>query len=559
MRSIVKFAFLFNVFVCSLCSGVSLADVQNKNTELPRPTVKVTVDSRIELLATVQFLSGYDKRYGLINRFDFPYKQDVRKYFSEYKSHPAVKFFDQMSAEGFSYDAPPAAMLYLSEPPELTAKLPFTAYLNGRAGGAKRLNKFVELLRDFAEETEFKVFFRAHNATFQRMEANARKKMDGINYAQTLEDYYGMRQNSYNIILAPLFVGGFGPRVERSDGKYDIYSILGPMTMKDGQPEFGSESSFRHIAWHEFSHSFVNPTTAKFGKEIDRYKVLYKPISGRMSRQAYGDWQTCVNEHIVRAITTRLTCREIGSEAGALALNSEKDRGFAYVQALCGSLASYEERRDTYPTFVDFYPELVKVFRGLSEKDLDQDFYIVPFKGTINAVVADRASVILVVPTNEKDKQIQEKIHSFVENIKKRFYKDRPILTDKEALKKDLSKNSVVAYGTTNGNLFIAKHVTKMPVQIKSDKIVADKVYKGTNLRFISAWPNPSNPEKGMVFYTAQQPEDVLNINSVFHGPTDYVIARQTRNLKSGNYNKKDRMWSLSTVVDKGTETGKIK
>jgi len=392
MKNIFKFTLLFNVFVCSLLRGVSIADVQNKNTECPQPSVKITVDSRIELLATVQFLSDYDKRFRLITRFDFPYKQHVRKHFSEYKNHPAVKFFDQMSADGFNFDAPPAAMLYLSEPPELTAKLPFTDYLNGRAGGAKRLNKFVELLRDFAQETEFMEFFKAHNATFQQMAANARKKMTDINYAQTLEDYYGMRQNSYNIILAPLFVGGFGPRVEGSDGRYDIYNILGPMNMKDGWPTFGSESSFRHIAWHEFSHSFVNPTTAKFGKEIDKYKALYEPISGRMSGQAYSNWQTCVNEHIVRAVTTRLTCREIGSEAGEQALYREKDRGFAYVQALCDSLAGYEKQRDLYPSFVDYYPELVKVFRGLSEKDLDQDFYIVPFKGTINAVVTDRAS-----------------------------------------------------------------------------------------------------------------------------------------------------------------------
>jgi hypothetical protein len=554
MRSIVKFTILFDLFICSLCFGLSIADVKNKDLELPRPKVKVTVDSRIELLAVVQFLSDYDRRYRLITRFDIPYKQDVRNHFSKYKSHPAVKFFDQMSAEDFSYDAPPSAMLYLSEPPELTAELPFTAYLNGRAGGVKRLNRFVELLRDFAEETEFMEFFKAHNETFQQMVTNAQMKMGSIDYLQTLEDYYGMRQNSYNIILAPLFVGGFGPRVERSDGKYDIYSILGLMNIEDGQPAFGSESSFRYIVWHEFSHSFVNPTTAKFSKEIDQYKALFEPISGRMSGQAYDNWQTCVNEHFVRAVTIRLTRREIGFAAGERALYSEKDRGFSYVQALCNSLAGYEEQRDLYPTFVDFYPELVKVFRVLSEKGLGQDFYSVPFEGTINAVVADRTSVVLVVPTNEKDKQVQKKIHSFVENIRKRFYKDIPILMDKEALKKDLSENSVVAYGTTDGNLFIAKHITAMPIRVEYNKVVAEKVYNGTNLRFISAWPNPSNPGKGMVFYTAQRPEDVLNINSIFHGPTDYVIARGAKNLKSGDYIKKTGTWSLSTVVDTGAE-----
>jgi hypothetical protein len=461
-----------------------------------------------------------------------------------------------MSAEGFSFDAPPAAMLYLSEPPELIAELSFTEYLNKRAGGAKRLNKFVELLRDFAEEAEFMAFFKAHKGTFQQMIANAKKKMEGINYTQILEDYYGIRQNSYNIILAPLFVGGFGPRIEHSDGKCDIYNILGPMNMQNGLLSFGSESSFRYIAWHEFSHSFVNPTTAKFGKEIDKYKALYEPISSRMKGQAYGNWQTCVNEHVVRAVTTRLAYRENGSEAGEQALYNEKNRGFAYVQPLCESLASYEQMRDTYPTFVDFYPELIKVFRGLSEKNLGQDFYTVPFKGTINAVVADRTSAILVVPTNEKDMQVQDKIHSYIENIKGRFFQDSPIITDKEALQKDLSNNTVVAYGTPKGNLFIAEHITKMPVQIESDRIVTDKIYKGSDLRFISAWLNPQSPEKGMVFYTAQRPEHVLYINNVFHGPTDYVIARGTDVLTSANYKKKNGTWFIS-IAGKETKSSK--
>lgn len=548
---------LFNVCFSILQPNVGFAGAQNEDPKLPPRAVNIKVDPRIELLAVVQFLSGYDERYRLITNFDFPYKQDVREYFSAFKNHSAVKLFDRMSADGFSFDAPPAAMLYLSKPPELTIELPFTEYLSKRAGGAERLNKFVELLRDFAEETEFVAFFKAHRGTFRQIAANAQSQMGGINYAQTLQDYYGMSQNSYNIILAPLFTGGYGPRIERSGGKSDIYNILGPMNTEDGLPAFGSEESFRHIAWHEFSHSFVNPTTAKFSREIDQYETLYKPIAAKMKGQAYGNWQTCVNEHIVRAVTTRLAYREIGPEASEQALRSEKNRGFAYVQALCDSLASYEEQRDTYPTLVDYYPELIKVFERLSENDLDQDFYSVPFKGPINAVFSDRTSALLVVPTNEKDKQAQEKIYSYVENIRKRFFKGSPILTDKEALQKDLSKNTIIAYGTPKGNLFIAEHIPGMPVRIESDRIEAGKVYKGTNLRFISAWPNPRNPEKGMVLYIAQQSEDVPNINSIFHGPTDYVIARGRDSLVSANYDKKNGTWFLKTIITTGTETKK--
>jgi len=74
---------------------------------------------------------------------------------------------------------------------------------------------------------------------------------------------------------------------------------------------------------------------------------------------------------------------------------------------------------------------------------------------------------------------------------------------------------------------------------------VADKVYQGTDLRFISAWPNPQNPKRGILIYTAQQAGDIVGINSVFHGPTDYVVARGTTVLKAYNYKKNKDNWSF--------------
>jgi hypothetical protein len=264
-----------------------------------------------------------------------------------------------------------------------------------------------------------------------------------------------------------------------------------------------------------------------------------------MKKQAYGDWQTCVNEHIVRAVTTRLAYREIGREAGEQALQSEKRKGFFYVEALCRRLEQYENQRAKYHTFVDFYPELINVFKELSEKELGDDFYSIPFTGTINAVVTDTDSVILIVPTHESDKAVEDKIHAYVKIIHDRFFKDSPVLTDKEALKQDLSNNSIIAYGTMTGNLWLAKYSDELPVRITFEQIVADSSYAGTNLRFITAWPNPQNLQKGVVIYTAQKADDVININNVFHGPKDYVIARGTEVLKSNNYKKQNGSWTF--------------
>jgi hypothetical protein len=48
-----------------------------------------------------------------------------------------------------------------------------------------------------------------------------------------------------------------------------------------------------------------------------------------------------------------------------------------------------------------------------------------------------------------------------------------------------------------------------------------------------------------VVIYTAQQAEDVIGIHSVFHGPTDYVIAKDTEVLKAANYKKQNGRWTF--------------
>ncbi len=541
-----RFRIVVVVLVCWILHlGSNLAGPQTPNIVPSQHRLNVVVDARLELLAVVQLLSNYGERLGLITRYDFPYKRDVVEYFSPYKNHRAVQLFAEMSKSGFSFDAPPAAMLYLSDPPDLNAQLPFTDYLSRRAGGQKRLSQFVTCLRDFANQTKFMEFYKSHQGVYQQIVTNAWMKMESVDYIGTLESYYGMKHHSYNIILVPLFVGGYGHRVERADGACDIYDICGPMNIEDNLPVFGTAESFRDLAWHEFGHSFIVPTMNKIHSDIAKYSSLYEPISDKMKKQAYANWEICVNEHLVRAVAARLAYHQIGKEAAEKTLIYERTRGFFYVEALCKQLEKYENERNKYRTFADFSPELIDVFKELSEKKLGSEFYSVPFTGTINAVVSDNKAVVLIVPTNENNKTIQDKIHAYITAIRDKFFKDSPILTDKEALKKDLSGNSLVVYGTPAGNIWLSKHITELPVRIASDQITAETAYPGEHLRFISAWPNPQNPKKGIVLYTAQQAEDVMDINSVFHGPTDYVIAKGKEILKSADYNRQSQPWTF--------------
>jgi hypothetical protein len=505
--------------------------------------LNITIDPRIELLAVVQSLSDYGEKFSLLTSLDYDYKKDLLNTFQPYAEHEAVRLFQEMSHSGFTFDAPPSVMLHLSSPPELEVEQPLTDYLIRRGGGEEKLMRFIEHLRDFAEQTRFMTFYRKHKEFYEETIQSVNDNFKDIDFIGVLEGYYGLRQHSYNIILAPMFNGNYGPRISLEDGTFDIFNIVSPRQIKDGILHFGSKANFEHLAWHEFSHSFVNPLGDQHRKELLKYVSLFKPIQSKMSANAYGNWITTVNEHVVRAVTTRLNYLHKGKEGGDRALAGEKTYGFAYVEALCKKLELYEADREKYPTFSSFYPQLVETFKELSERDLGPDFYLIPFNGTINAVSVNKDDVILVVPTNERDKGEQENIHEYVRKLKDMFYKDNPLIADKEALKRDLSKHAVVIYGTTGGNLLLAKYIKELPFSIEQDKVVADKVYEGENLRFITAWPNPDNTKRGILIYTAQKAEDIPGINSVFHGPTDYVIAQELKILHSGDYEKSGKTW----------------
>lgn len=101
--------------------------------------------------------------------------------------------------------------------------------------------------------------------------------------------------------------------------------------------------------------------------EIQRYSNLYTPIERQMRKKAYDNWPTTVNEHLIRAITVRLTARVISPEAGQRALKTERQHGFLYIDALVDRLVEYEANRDRYPTLESFFPRLISVFAELSD------------------------------------------------------------------------------------------------------------------------------------------------------------------------------------------------
>lgn len=325
--------------------------------------VEIKVDERIELLAVVQHFTTW-ANYGH-TRYNLTYKSEVEEYFKPYSDHEAIKVCQELYESDFSFDAPPAFVLYCSELPDFEQIIPYTEYLIDRAGSELKLKEFANSLRDFATKSNFINFYNS-KADFYKQVVDSIKQNIPDNYIDMLENYYGDEKEGYTIIASPLFhSGGFGPHIQSDSGEL-IYSIQGPKNSINGFPVFGDKEFFKGIMLHEFSHSFVNSITEKNLEAINNSENLFNPIENKMKRMAYPEWSICVNEHLVRVNVARMSAKLNHNKSDIL--KQEFNRGFIYIYDLDSLMGKYENSRDINERYEDFYPEIVKYFDNKNAK-----------------------------------------------------------------------------------------------------------------------------------------------------------------------------------------------
>ena len=92
----------------------------------------------------------------------------------------------------------------------------------------------------------------------------------------------------------------------------------------------GDKDYFEAMQRHEFSHSFVNPLTDKHWEQAKTYAHLYDALP---AQQVCGEWNECVNEYVIRAVTTYLAFQE-SRTAGQAALEAERGRNVVFIDDL---------------------------------------------------------------------------------------------------------------------------------------------------------------------------------------------------------------------------------
>lgn len=331
--------------------------------------VKIYVDPRIEFISIVFSMTSWDR---MIDEWlehdykDYAYFREIEKTFHPFRSHKAIMIAESLVVKHkFYWDAIPEFILFHNNPPELKQIRAYDNEIIERAGDEKILNEFVEALRDFASVTDFFHFYDAHAKFYNALVNEVGSKFQGKKLVKTLENFFGWKLKSYNVVLAPCMhpMGGYGLRIP-DDGNYHSYEIVRVDGIQNDFPSFGDVNSIYHLALHEFGHSYVNPATNKYLGQIKALRELYQIMEDTLKQNISDNWIDKFNEQLLNSFTVyvnRIEGDSIGAE-NAIRYH-EKKQGLYLTRKIAGLYDVYSQNRDKYPTFDKFYPVIIKTYK----------------------------------------------------------------------------------------------------------------------------------------------------------------------------------------------------
>ncbi len=365
-KRIIQFGLIVLLTAVVLVSAVVINRTQQKDApdwesiSVHAGNCKIEMSPKIELMSTIWMLmqdSG-ESCAQLINDYQTPYMTEVRDAFSGYQEENAVqilKKINQTSKRGISTIFEIA--LYLTDdftlPKEGQVQIP--AYIL-EGVSSEVLEQFIAACVDFADKTDFLTFFHSQTDYFKGLLLEGEKAVSK-DMIERFESYYGMKLSGYHAVLFPMrYPGGFGVRVG-DEKQAEAYFLMAP----NSEESFFPPNGFQELLWHEFSHSFVNTITQKNSDLVAQCELSFNMVKPQMNKINYGECGIFVDESLVRSVVARLVL-DSGNEARYQEiLNEQEALGFIYTEALCAKLAEFEQSRDQYKTFEEFFPEFISV------------------------------------------------------------------------------------------------------------------------------------------------------------------------------------------------------
>jgi hypothetical protein len=139
-----------------------------------------------------------------------------------------------------------------------------------------------------------------------------------------------------------------------------------------------------------------------------------------------------------------------------------------------------------------------------------------------------------------------EGFEAFIRQYQQHYYPQARLVEESALDSLNLHNSDIILFGTLQNSPFLERLSRQLPIRPSPEGYwIGDQVYRGRDLVLITAWLHPSNPERVVEAYIAKNMEDLVHIDWVPRGGTNYHLTRGLVTLRSGNYTRRMNIWRM--------------
>lgn len=504
------------------------------------PQVAVNADPRVELMSLLVSRT----RLGKLQQDDaaIAYRNAATAAFKAYDSHPAIKLLEELQAQGF-VGAKPYQFALALKLPDLTLVEPLPPELQPYS---EKLTALLMAMQGYMAQSRFMDFYATQKSVYEAISRKMTSWLQVNDLAGRVEEFYGVRWDRYTVIPAPLLNRtGMGVSLTHADGTREVLAIVGALgATAQQEPDFYQPD--RVLRWLEsaIGQTVVPVLTAAYEQDVRDTEELFSPLAERLGAQGVSNWQEAVNAHVLRAIGARILQGQGKVREAQLELQRHEREGYWYVRKFFDLLAVYEGDRKTYPTLESYYPRMMATmgFWKDSGEHVRIEAAAKRFMGPIGAAMEERylSKTVFVRPEPtdpEKKKLADDFVRNLVARYRERFGITLQVVTSMQAAAMDPAQTVFLIYGTPESNAYLKALLSYLPIKVsRGDLHLGARQYKGSDLRLVTAIPNPYNPTLPIRIITGTSEEVVLSELGMLDTQSDFVVYRAGKLYQQGDY-----------------------
>jgi len=371
--------------------------VNQIQTPINQEIIQVEYPETYELANIILALTDYGIKDKWQVRKNFPYYEEMRTYFQPYEDHPlldSVNFSKKRWAEYLSFRTDAYAFEF-NEQHKLQRINDFQSF------EIRTFDKNIALIEDFARQSNFRAFFKQHQAYYDKVVNNYKQEYMLPEMKQFLteqfDDFFGDKK--YSIVVSPFVYAQNLHRDIDSTWTADFPSISDALAEGKAKMTISEKSTEVHTLFTEMDHGYVNPTSDKYPIREKFQSALWDDESG------YGGNGTDVfNEYMTWAVFDLFNKKHFPDIADEINLywHFQNDtRGFPYSYLFGQQLQKLYGQHQGKKKITELYPEMLKWCQEI-QKDLSKPTIISPK----DSIVVDKNSNLFKLTFSEPLEQV---------------------------------------------------------------------------------------------------------------------------------------------------------